>query len=632
MTQKLLLLHNRAAGDITVMTALVRDIALTYPDRYAITVQTPYRSLWYQNTHVAGYDESKCRDGLRIRLCYGAAIKRSQAGEPIHFLRAFHDDFKIKTGIDVPLLYPRPDLHLSTVERTRPVIDGRYWVLVAGYKSDLPAKRWLTARHQQLVLAASRFGIHFVQAGAKDRGPPSHHQPVLAGVTDLTGKTGPRDFMRLIYHADGIVCGVTFAMHVAAAFNKPCVVLAGGREAPVWEWYHEKNPGFGERLRERTKVNHRFLHTLGRLTCPRVTTAGCWRQKLTDGKDEARCTDVMTVGNEVVGHCQELITVEHVLDAMLSYYRSGELTPIGDAPAVLLPDGTDATADLSCIAAPQSLPVLPALTVEPTLQLPIPVGVAPVLPPVPLHDGFELLDHLGGKLTIFILAFGDFFDMHRRCFDAVLATVPLARRDLRILGNEVAPATRQYIQELQAAGQVALFDDSPVNRYKYVAMHQAFHDPAHPIATPWLLWLDDDTDVSKNTYWLLELAKCVLAHPDKVYFGPRHYIHLRPSQIVWAKQRPWWTGRPLRLRSGLPAPNANCVFFATGSFWLLRTDMLKVCDIPDPLLIHQGGDYLTGLQLSQQGHEVEGFSTKKESVNWSSVPRRSPTQTHWGCG
>ena len=92
---------------------------------------------------------------------------------------------------------------------------------------------------------------------------------------DLVGQTTLREFIRLMYHAEGVVCPVTLAMHLAAAVEtkpgrklRPCVVVAGGREPPHWEAY----------------PHHQFLHTVGTLSC--CADGGCWRsrcQRIHDG-------------------------------------------------------------------------------------------------------------------------------------------------------------------------------------------------------------------------------------------------------------------------------------------------------------------------------------------------------------
>ena len=67
----------------------------------------------------------------------------------------------------------------------------------------------------------------------------------LEGVIDLRGKTSVRQLVRLVHHAQGVLCPVTGLMHLAAAVptrgdrppNRPCVVIAGGREPVHWEAY-----------------------------------------------------------------------------------------------------------------------------------------------------------------------------------------------------------------------------------------------------------------------------------------------------------------------------------------------------------------------------------------------------------
>ena len=106
--------------------------------------------------------------------------------------------------------------------------------------------------------------IPFVQCGEQ-----GHWHPRLAHVIDLVGRTTTREFVRLMYHAEGVLCPVTFAMHLAAAVptragrppHRPCVVVAGGREPPHWEAY----------------PHHQFLHTVGMLSC--CADGGCWKSR-----------------------------------------------------------------------------------------------------------------------------------------------------------------------------------------------------------------------------------------------------------------------------------------------------------------------------------------------------------------
>lgn len=153
--------------------------------------------------------------------------------------------------------------------------------------------------------------IQFIQVGEQ-----GHHYPALQGVIDLRGKTDTRQFVRLMYHAQGVLCPVTFAMHLAAAVevkgghpkNRPCVVVAGGREPMQWEVY----------------PHHQYLHTDGALAC--CDNGGCWKSRtvpLGDGDEKDRpenlCADV--VGT--LPHCLDMITAEEVIRRIELYFQGG---------------------------------------------------------------------------------------------------------------------------------------------------------------------------------------------------------------------------------------------------------------------------------------------------------------------
>ena len=112
---------------------------------------------------------------------------------------------------------------------------------------------------------------------------------------------------------------VSFLMHLAAAVevkpgmpqNRPCVVVAGGREPPHFTAY----------------PHHQFIHTVGALRC--CDNGGCWKSRtlpLGDGdvndRPEALCVDV--VGT--LPRCMEMITADEVIRRIELYYRGGALS------------------------------------------------------------------------------------------------------------------------------------------------------------------------------------------------------------------------------------------------------------------------------------------------------------------
>jgi ADP-heptose:LPS heptosyltransferase len=333
--RKLLLEHRRAPGDVVVMTALVRDLMLAYPGQFVIDTASHAGDVWQNNPYLTKLTTDK-EDVEHYRVNYGDALTVVGSTNR-HFLLGFHSDFERQTGIQVPLHYPRPDLHLSEEEKTSPLVSGRYWVTLAGGKSDFFTKHWIYKRHQQVVNIGRGFGLRFVQVGALGKGSNGiyHFHPRLENCLNLTGLTDMRDLIRLIYHAEGVVCGITAAMHIAAALEKPCVVVAGGREEWWWAGYVKGRGNFGNQLREDVRVPHRFLHTIGQLPC--CQRRGCWANTIVDGNRP--CRYPLAVEEQLAPKCMDMITVEHVLEAMMSYYTDGTLPPISQPKRIGWKDG-----------------------------------------------------------------------------------------------------------------------------------------------------------------------------------------------------------------------------------------------------------------------------------------------------
>jgi hypothetical protein len=127
-------------------------------------------------------------------------------------------------------------------------------------------------------------------------------------------------------------------MHMAAAFNKPCVVIAGGREPWWWEAYTNENRIANMRVRsphwqlplDDDYVEHTYLHTMDKLPC--CKGKGCWKSKLT--KTSSCCTNVVEIGGQQLPKCKAMITPELVIDSIFKYYKDGV---IGKKKHVVVP-------------------------------------------------------------------------------------------------------------------------------------------------------------------------------------------------------------------------------------------------------------------------------------------------------
>ena len=312
ITQELLLRNHQSPGDVLMLTAAVRDLHRCYPGEFRVAVETSCPFLWENNPYLVSPSDLS---NARVIDCQYPLISRSNQ-EQVHFLEGFIENLNQQLDLQIRLSAFCGDVHLGATERAWPCFlqsfsksPVPYWIVVAGGKYDFTIKWWHTKRFQT-VIEALKDEVIFIQVGAWE-----HYHPRLEGVLDLRGKTQGRDIVKLMHHANGVLCPVTFMMHLAAAVervtpelgSRSCVAIAGGREPVSWEKYPD----------------HVFLDTIGKLNC--CAQGGCWRSRFEpigdgDEKDEAHqlCVDVI----DHLPRCMAMIEPEVVVNAVRETLKS----------------------------------------------------------------------------------------------------------------------------------------------------------------------------------------------------------------------------------------------------------------------------------------------------------------------
>ena len=345
--RKKLVLHSHCSpGDIIMLTAAVRDLHKNHPGEFLTDVHTTAMQIWDNNPYVTKFggwhEEVKKIDGedhaipvaevdsdVRVLLCNYPLIDESWGKwtgsnhSPHHFIHGYIRNFEDQLNLRIKPTLFKGDIHLSDAEKkwiSQAEEKGvkKFWIVMAGGKNDFTAKWWDPTRYQAVV-DHFKGKINFIQAGEMSKG--HWHEP-LKNVLDLRGKTDTRQFIRLMYHAEGVVCPVTFAMHLAAAVetkpgmpkNRACVVIAGGREPSQWEAY----------------PHHQYIHTNGALFC--CDDGGCWRsrcQLIGDGDVKDRenvCTEPIQITPQLrIPNCLDLITADEVIRRIELYHKGGAL-------------------------------------------------------------------------------------------------------------------------------------------------------------------------------------------------------------------------------------------------------------------------------------------------------------------
>jgi ADP-heptose:LPS heptosyltransferase len=333
--RKLILKCFLSAGDIVMLTAAVRDLHRAYPNRFLTDVRTSCPGLWEHNPWLTPVSEADPR--AEVIFCKYPLINRCNEA-PYHCLHGFIHFLNKRLGLSIEPSVFSGDIHLSEQEKlwysqVREVTRGDtpFWIVAAGGKYDVTIKWWQTQRFQAVV-DHFRGRIQFVQVGEF-----GHHHPRLKGVIDLRGETSLRELVRLVYHAQGVLCPVTALMHLAAAVevrggqpaNRPCVVVAGGREPVHWEAYPD----------------HQFIHTTGALPCCR--NGGCWKDRvvpLGDGDERDRPEHLCENVAGVLPRCMDLITAAEVIRRIKLYFDGGALRYLTAAQARAARRGVAATA------------------------------------------------------------------------------------------------------------------------------------------------------------------------------------------------------------------------------------------------------------------------------------------------
>ena len=309
-------------GDVLMLTAAVRDLSLSHPDSFDVAVDTCFPALWENNPFIRPF--AQVEEPREVVDAHYPIVHNSNEGS-LHFIHGYRLHLESTLGVPITPTTFWGDIHLSETEVNSPPLFSRaftltdtpYWLISTGGKMDFTAKWWIP-EYAQMVVNHFRDRIQFVQFGAVG---PNHHHPALDGVINLVGHTDIRALVLLMYYAVGVICPITFAMHLAAAVptrpglprRRACVVTAGGREPSIFTAY----------------TNHIFLHSNGQMRC--CDNGGCWVSRIAplefDPQHNQRlCHDPVLYNGRLVQRCmRDLVTPDDVIRAVERYHIGGSL-------------------------------------------------------------------------------------------------------------------------------------------------------------------------------------------------------------------------------------------------------------------------------------------------------------------
>jgi len=234
-------------GDELILTAVVRDFIRRYGERYSVGISSNHPSIWLNNPYIVRTELLHKSRTIFIR--YAGDQHNASCGSCID---GFMLTLEQHLGIKIPVTEHKVDLYLSEAEQNSINPYGKYILLNAGFINKVPTKAY--NHYQEVVDQCS--DITFVQVGGRhDCHTPLHGNNVI----NLVGKTSVRELILLMYHAVGSLSPVSNEVHLASAWNKPSVVIAGGREPYALTGY----------------ANSSYLSSIGQYDC--CTHQGCFK-------------------------------------------------------------------------------------------------------------------------------------------------------------------------------------------------------------------------------------------------------------------------------------------------------------------------------------------------------------------
>ncbi len=305
---KIIVKNSQSPGDGVALSFAIKSLHESYPNDYAIRVDTPYNEMFEGFSFLEFFPYDKA--DLIWNSTYNEINQSNQ--KPFQFLTSVLHDLesflKIRiTPTNSSGFLPIRDEEKSWYSAIYEILgkDVPYWIINAGYKTDFTCKQWDFDRYQKIVKEFPT--MTFVQIGHQD-----HIHPKLNGknIINMVGKTDLRQLIRLVYNSFGVITPVSLPMMLSAGIephprfkrlSRPCIIIAGGRESNTWQ----------------TLPNHHFLHTCGMLDC--CDLGGCWKSRVVpigdgDHKDNCLCLRPVSLSNgQTISKCMDMISSDDVI-------------------------------------------------------------------------------------------------------------------------------------------------------------------------------------------------------------------------------------------------------------------------------------------------------------------------------
>lgn len=295
--------YRMGLGDDVIITGVIREIKKVCPS-CEIDIITRNKNLFLFNPNITKLDINAndvelCELGLSsVPADYHDRAFDSSFNAK-HYSFKLHLFAQMKLNLQWDCKNIKPDLHLGNTlnpVRNKLGFGGAYWLINSGFYGVMPYK-WYP--QYQKVVDLLRGKVQFIQHGGN--GPNDVHTP-LDGALSIVGQTSPLELAAAFRDCAGSLGGASSHAHFAAAFDRPCVIVAGGAEPPEWTNYENQTAIFKN------------------IGCSNYKAGTCGYPRNDLGRNGEECCPHF-LGNHA--ECFDAISPEEVADAILKYQGGG---------------------------------------------------------------------------------------------------------------------------------------------------------------------------------------------------------------------------------------------------------------------------------------------------------------------
>ena len=200
----------------------------------------------------------------------------------------------------------------------------------------------------------------------------------------------------------------------------------------------------------------------------------------------------------------------------------------------------------------------------------------------------------------------DHFNLITRCLLSIVNNTDPSLYALHVGCNNLSLRAMAFVDWLVSCYGAKKYIGKPskdVNGYAIYPKYPLMAEMYDASDSEWVVWFDDDSYVTAAD-WLEKLEDKINETPIADQFGEQSLIVLSLShKQQWIEPSDWYTAGKINYQN-FPEGKRIVSPCIVGGFYTISRKAIDVCRIPDSRLVHNNGDWTTGMALHHQGFKI----------------------------